>query len=136
MFPLNARILVVDDMQSLREVLKVYLRRLGYNNLTDAQDGQMAYQLLIASNTSQRPIELVICDWNMPKMNGLELLKVVRAVEAFKKLPFLMLTTESEKAKVLEAIASGVSNYLVKPVAETTLREKMRMVWEKAQANP
>ena len=134
MFNSVARILIVDDMQSLRELLKAYLRRLGFRHITDAADGREAYQALIAAKVAGAPFELVISDWNMPNMNGLELLKIVRANADWKQLPFIILTTENEKEKVVEAVLAGVSNYMVKPVEEEMLREKLQKVWEKLVA--
>lgn len=131
MFPSQARILIVDDMPSLRDLLKAYLRRLNYRAISEAEDGRVAFQALLAAKASGAPFELIISDWNMPNLDGLELLKLVRATPEFKTLPFILLTTESEKAKVLEAVLAGVSNYMVKPVEEEMLKEKMKKVWEK-----
>lgn len=131
MFPSHTRILIVDDLPSLREILKAHLRRLGFRHITEAADGREAYQMMVSAKTSGDPYEVVISDWNMPNMDGLELLKVVRAVPDWKNLPFLLLTTESEKAKVLEAVVATVSNYMVKPVDEEMLKEKLKKVWDK-----
>jgi two-component system chemotaxis response regulator CheY len=132
MFPVHARILIVDDMPSLRDLLRAYLRRLGYRNISEADDGKQAYQSLLAAQASNAPFELVISDWNMPNMDGLEFLKLVRASPSFAKVPFILLTTESEKGKVIEAVMSHVSSYMVKPVEEEMLRDKLKKVWEKA----
>jgi len=133
MFPLNTRILIVDDISSLRELLKAYLRRLGYKDIVEAVDGQEAYQVLVSSKSSSMGvgIGLVISDWNMPNLSGLDLLKLIRANPDWKSLPFLLTTTENEKHKVIEAIQSGASNYMVKPVEEATLKEKLERTWEK-----
>lgn len=131
MFSPNTRILIVDDMASLRDLLKAYLRRLKYKYITEAVDGRDAYQTLIASKAAGNPFELVICDWNMPNMTGMELLKLVRTIPEWKNLPFLILTTENEKEKVLEAVTAGVSNYIVKPIEEKTLEEKLLRTWQK-----
>ena len=131
MFPENTRILVVDDLASLRDLLKAYLRRLGFKDITEASDGQEAYQILISAKSSSSPYQLVISDWNMPNMDGLALLKNVRNVPDWKNLPFIMLTTESEKHRVLEAVVAQASNYIVKPVEESILLEKLKKVWEK-----
>ena len=131
MFPVNTRILIVDDMPSLRDLLKAYLRRLNYRNITEAEDGRVAYQALLAAKSGGAPFELVISDWNMPNLDGLELLKLVRSSPEWRNLPFLLLTTESEKTKVLEAVLANVSNYMVKPVEEEMLKDKMKKVWEK-----
>jgi two-component system chemotaxis response regulator CheY len=131
MFPLQTSILIVDDMSSLRDLLKAYLRRIGFRNISEAEDGRIAYQALLAAKAGGAPFELVISDWNMPNLDGLELLKLVRSSNEWKNLPFLLLTTESEKAKVLEAVLANVSNYMVKPVEEDMLKEKLKKVWEK-----
>ena len=131
MFPVQTRILIVDDMSSLRDLLKAYLRRLGYRNIAEAEDGRVAYQSLLAAKSSGSPFDLIISDWNMPNLDGLEFLKLVRSSPEWKNLPFLLLTTESEKAKVLEAVLANVSNYMVKPVEEDQLKEKIKKVWEK-----
>lgn len=131
MFSLNTRILIVDDMASLRDLLKAYLRRLGYKHVSEAVDGRDAYQTMIASKAAGNAFELVISDWNMPNMSGIELLKLVRAIPEWKNLPFLILTTENEKEKVMEAVMAGVSNYIVKPIEERTLEEKLLRTWQK-----
>ena len=131
MFPAKTRILIVDDMQSLRELLGAYLRRLGFKEIIEASDGQEAYQVLIDFKNRGLNIDLIISDWNMPNMNGLDLLKLIRANHSWSKLPFLLVTTESEKPKVVEAIQSGVTNYMVKPVEEATLRDKLERTWDK-----
>lgn len=131
MFPPETRILVVDDMQSLRDLMKAYLRRLGFKDIVEAQDGQEAYQILISSKAGGAHIDLVISDWNMPNLNGIDLLKLVRANPQWKNLAFIIATTENEKPKVIEAVQNGVSNYLVKPVEEAALKEKLLRTWEK-----
>lgn len=131
MFPPSTRILIVDDMASLRDLLKAYLRRLGFKSITEAVDGRDAYQTMIASKAAGNSFELVISDWNMPNLNGIELLKLVRAVPEWKALPFVILTTENEKEKVMEAVLAQVSNYIVKPIEEPTLHEKLLRTWQK-----
>ena len=135
MFPAHTRILIVDDMSSLRDLLKAYLRRLGYRNISEAEDGRIAYQALLAAKAGGSPFELDISDWNMPNLDGIELLKLVRSSAEWKNLPFLLLTTESEKTKVLEAVLANVSNYMVKPVEEEMLKEKLKRIWEKPKSN-
>lgn len=131
MFPPSTRILIVDDIQSLRDLLKAYLHRLGYWSISEAKDGQEALDILWDAQNRGEPIGLVICDWNMPVMTGIDLLKRVRMVPDWKTLPFLLLTTESEKNKIVEAIQSQVTNYMVKPVDEQTLKEKMIKAWDR-----
>lgn len=131
MFPESTRILIVDDMASMRELLKAHLRRLGYKSIIEAADGQQGYQLLVSAKTAGHPVHLIISDWNMPKMKGVEFLKAVRQVASWRELPFILLTTESEKERVMEAVMSGVSQYIVKPVSEKVLQEKMGLAWDK-----
>lgn len=131
MFPFTTRILIADDLASLREVAAAYLNRLGYKNIDSAEDGASAYQFFIEAKRNQ-PYGLILSDWNMPGLTGLELLKKVRASGGeFGKTPFILMTTESEKDKVFEAVSSGVNNYIVKPLEENTLKEKMDAVWIK-----
>lgn len=131
MFPAGTRILIIDDMASLRDLLKAYLRRLGYKHISDASDGREAYQTMIAAKLSGSPFELIICDWNMPNITGLEFVKLVRANPDWKSIPIIMLTTENEKEKVMEAILAGATNYMVKPVEEQVLQEKLMRVYQK-----
>ena len=131
MFPLTTQILIVEDMVSLRELLKSNLRQLGYKHIAEAADGREAYQAMIATKASGKSFDLVISDWNMPVVTGLELLKLVRSIPDWKDLPFLLLTTENEKAKVMEAVMAKVSNYMVKPVTAQTLEEKLLRTWQK-----
>ena len=133
MFPPETRFLLVDDMPSLREMLKIILNKAGFKAISEANDGQEAYQVLLAAKSAGKPIEVIICDWNMPNMTGIDFLKVVRAVDEWKDLPFVLLTTENEKHKVISAIQAGVTNYIVKPIEEKTVVEKLKGVWEKVK---
>lgn len=131
MFPTTTRILVADDMPTIRELVKNQLKALGYKNIVEASDGEQALNYVINGATSGTPIELVISDWNMPKMTGLEFLKQIRASDQFAKLPFVLLTSESERDQVTEAIMAGVSQYIVKPFAAKAFEEKLKGVWAK-----
>lgn len=131
MFPPNTKILVADDMPTIRDLVKGQLKAMGYKNILEAADGEQALNLLIQHNTSGNQIELVISDWNMPKMTGLEFLKQVRASQEWSNLPFILLTSESERDQVTEAILAGVSQYVVKPFAAKAFEEKLKGVWAK-----
>jgi len=122
----NMRILVVDDFATMRKVIKNLLRQTGYQNVTEAEDGVVALKEL----RSQK-IDFVISDWNMPNMTGIELLRAVRADSELSSLPFLMVTAESLKDNVLEAVKAGVSNYIVKPFTAEVLSEKIEKIIEK-----
>ncbi len=120
------KILVVDDFSTMRRIVKNILKQLGYENIEEAEDGAQAYNKLKSGNFG-----FVVSDWNMPNMDGLELLKKVRSDPDLKGLPFLMVTAEAEKDKVIEAIKAGVSNYIVKPFTAEILKEKMDRIFEK-----
>ena len=122
----DMKILIVDDFPTMRRVLKALLRQNGYINFIEAEDGQKGYQAL-KENTD---VEFIISDWNMPNMTGLEFLKTVRADPKFKRLPFLMVTGETEKENIIEAVKSGVSNYIVKPLTGEILIGKMKKIYE------
>lgn len=126
----DMKILVVDDFPTMRRIVKTLLRQLGYTNIIEAEDGEAAYKVL----KSTPDIEFIVSDWNMPNMTGLEFLKTVRADEKFKHLPFLMVTAEAEKENIIEAVKSGVSNYVVKPFTSATLKEKMAKVFQNLAA--
>ncbi len=131
MFPPNTRILVVDDMPTIRDLVKNQLRGMGFKNIIEAFDGEAALALVISNQVGGSPIELIVSDWNMPKMTGLEFLKQIRASEQFAKLPFVLLTSESDRDQVTEAIMAGVSQYLVKPFAAKAFEDKLKSVWAK-----
>jgi two-component system chemotaxis response regulator CheY len=120
----NMKILVVDDFPVMRRIVKTLMKQNGFTNFIEAEDGQLALETLKRTPD----IEFVISDWNMPNMTGIELLKAVRADSALKHLPFLMVTAEAEKENIIEAVKSGVSNYIVKPFTAQTLGEKVTKV--------
>jgi two-component system chemotaxis response regulator CheY len=126
---LNMKILVVDDFSTMRRIVKNLLRQNGYANIEEAEDGAQAYTKL-----KNGGFHFVISDWNMPNMDGLELLKKVRGDAELKDLPILMVTAEAEKEKVVTAIQAGVNNYIVKPFTGEVLKEKMDKIFEKLQA--
>jgi two-component system chemotaxis response regulator CheY len=131
MFPPTTRILIADDMPTIRDLVKTQLKAMGFKNILEAADGEQALNLLIQNNNPGTEIQLVISDWNMPKMTGLEFLKQVRASQEWANLPFVLLTSESERDQVTEAILAGVSQYVVKPFAAKAFEEKLKGVWAK-----
>jgi two-component system chemotaxis response regulator CheY len=126
---LSMKILVVDDMSTMRRIVKTCLKQVGYSNVDEAEDGQGALAKL-----SQEPYAFVISDWNMPNMTGLDLLKAIRKDPALKAIPVLMVTAESKKENIVEAIQAGVSNYIVKPFTAETLNEKIDKIFEQKAA--
>ncbi len=120
------KILIVDDFSTMRRIIKNLLKQLGYENIEEAEDGAQALSKLKSNDFS-----FVISDWNMPNMDGLELLKNLRSDDSLKDIPVLMVTAEAEKEKVVTAIQSGVNNYIVKPFTQEVLKEKMDKILEK-----
>lgn len=133
MFPPSTRILIVDDMPTIRELVKSQLRAMNLRNVVEATDGREALEMMNSSFGVQNPIELVISDWNMPHMTGLELLRQVRSSLNFPTIPFILLTSESEKEMVTDAILAGVSQYIVKPFSAKSFEDKLKAVWAKQQ---
>ncbi len=121
----NMKVLVVDDFATMRRIIKNILLQLGFKNIIEADDGTTAWDLL----DKGEQVDLVISDWNMPKMTGIELLKKVRADERFKDLPFLMVTAEAQKENIVEAVKYRVSQYIVKPFTPETLKEKLEKIF-------
>lgn len=120
---LNMNVLIVDDFATMRRILKNILRQIGFANISEAEDGKSALKEL-----KKTKYDLVLCDWNMPEMSGLEVLRTVRADEELKGLPFIMVTAEAQKDNILEAVKAGVSNYVVKPFTADTMSEKLKKV--------
>lgn len=120
---LSIKILIVDDFATMRRIMKNILKQLGYTNITEADDGTTALEALEKGN-----FDLIISDWNMPKMTGLELLKKVRASGPHTSVPFLMVTAEAQKQNVIEAVQAGVSNYVVKPFTAEAIAEKLNKI--------
>lgn len=125
MFDSKSKILIVDDMNMFRMMVKQALGTLEYKNVTEAVDGQAAFTALEQALEEKAPFDLVISDWNMPKMKGLDLLKKIRGSAWGKELPFIMLTAEAEKENVIQAMKEGVDMYMIKPFNVDTLRQKL-----------
>jgi two-component system chemotaxis response regulator CheY len=116
-------VLIVDDYKTMLRIIRNLLKQLGFNNVDEATDGAMALQMLRVGNYG-----LVISDWNMEPMTGLQLLREVRADAKLKPTPFIMVTAESKSENVVAAKEAGVSNYIVKPFNAETLKTKMSSV--------
>ncbi len=120
----NIKILVVDDFATMRKIIKNILTQLGFKDIIEADDGTTALELL-----KKQKVDLIISDWNMPKMSGIDLLKAVRSDENLKDIKFIMVTAEAQKENVVEAIKHGVNQYVVKPFTPETLKEKLEKVF-------
>src|SRR6187431_3732594 len=114
------KFLVVDDFSTMRRIVKNLLQELGYSDITEADDGNTALPLLQAGS-----FDVLITDWNMPGMPGIDLLKAVRADARLAKLPVLMLTAEAKREQIIEAAQAGVNGYVIKPFTAVTLKEKI-----------
>jgi two-component system chemotaxis response regulator CheY len=121
---LNMKILVVDDFATMRRIVKNVLKQIGFTKIVEADDGSTALAVL-----QKDKIDLIVSDWNMPKVTGLELLKTVRSDESMKAIPFLMVTAEAQKDYVIQAVQAGVSNYVVKPFTAEALKEKLEKIF-------
>lgn len=126
MFDAATRVLIVDDMMTMRKIVAKACKDIGFTDITEAADGQKAWEIM---QTSQ--FGLVISDWNMPNCTGIDLLKRVRADGRNKGIPFILLTAESESHQVAEAVKAGVDNYIVKPFTPDLLQKKLEETYKK-----
>jgi two-component system, chemotaxis family, chemotaxis protein CheY len=122
---LNMKVLVVDDMATMRRIVKNILKQLGFANMEEAENGQEALQKLHADTYG-----FIVSDWNMPVMTGIDMLRAIRADEKLKAIPVLMVTAEAQQANLVEAIQAGVSNYIVKPFTAETMQEKLGKIFK------
>lgn len=122
------RILLVDDFEMIRSLLKQALKQLGYNDLTEAVDGVDALEKINKAKNEGKPFDLVFLDWNMPKMSGIEVVQKCKADEALKALPFIMITAEREQKSVVTALKAGVSDYVIKPFSPRQLASKIERI--------
>ena len=119
----SIKVLVVDDYALTRDMVKSIVRQLGFVNVQSVENGQAALEVV-----RREEVGLIICDWNMPCVSGLEVLRQVRSLPGGKTRPFLMLTAEAYRENVMEALKAGVSDYIVKPFSSQTLAEKIALV--------
>ena len=121
-----AKILVVDDFSTMRRIIKNLLKDLGFSNIQEADDGSTALPML-----QQGDFDFVVTDWNMPGMQGIDLLRNIRADDKLKHLPVLMVTAEAKKEQIVAAAQAGVNGYVVKPFTAATLKEKLDKIFER-----
>ncbi|MBE7213889.1 chemotaxis response regulator CheY [Shewanella benthica] len=120
------KILVVDDFSTMRRIIKNLLRDLGFSNTQEADDGTTALPML-----QKGDFDFVVTDWNMPGMQGIDLLKAIRADEQLKNIPVLMVTAEAKREQIIAAAQAGVNGYVVKPFTAATLKEKLEKIFER-----
>jgi len=126
MFDTKTKVLVVDDMLTMRRIVTKILKEMGFTDISEAIDGQDAWE-----KTKTGGYGLIISDWNMPNCSGLEFLKRVRADQQLAKTPFLLVTAEAEQQQVVDAIKSGVDQYIVKPFTPQGLKSKLESAYKK-----
>ncbi|MBT5471702.1 MAG: response regulator [Nitrospina sp.] len=117
------KVLVVDDSAVMRQIIKKNLKELGFSDLSEAEDGAAGLK-----KAGEEPVDLIVSDWNMPNMTGLEFLKAVRADDKLKGINFIMVTSEADKEKIMEAVQAGVNQYIVKPFNAMQLEEKIKAI--------
>ena len=120
------KILVVDDFSTMRRIVKNLLKELGFANVDEAEDGAVALQKL-----QEGGFDFVVTDWNMPNMDGLQLLQAIRSTPSLAHLPVLMITAEAKKENIIAAAQAGASGYIVKPFTAATLAEKLQKIFDK-----
>ncbi|KXI27946.1 MULTISPECIES: chemotaxis response regulator CheY [Paraglaciecola] len=122
----NMKILVVDDFSTMRRIIKNLLKDLGFTNIQEADDGNTALPML-----QQGDFDFVVTDWNMPGMQGIDLLRAIRANPNLKHIPVLMVTAEAKKEQIVAAAQAGVNGYVIKPFTAATLKEKLAKIFER-----
>jgi two-component system chemotaxis response regulator CheY len=122
----NMKVLVVDDFSTMRRIIKNLLRDLGFTNISEADDGNTALPMLKAGD-----FDFVVTDWNMPVMQGIDLLKAIRADEKLSHIPVLMVTAEAKKDQIVMAAQAGVNGYIVKPFTAATLSAKLDKIFQR-----
>jgi two-component system chemotaxis response regulator CheY len=131
MFPTNINVLVAEDSITIREILKMQLSKMGYQNVVESIDGLQALETLQKNQSEGKAIHLIIADWHMPNMSGLDLLVHVKSDPQFETIPFLMVTGDQELSLVALAISNGADDFIVKPVTSDVLHERMSAIWQR-----
>ncbi|ALO36577.1 histidine kinase [Colwellia sp. MT41] len=122
----NMKVLVVDDFSTMRRIVKNLLRDLGFTNIQEADDGSTALPMLQGGD-----FDFVVTDWNMPGMQGIDLLKAIRADASLSHIPVLLITAEAKKEQIVMAAQAGVNGYIVKPFTAATLKTKIEKIFER-----
>jgi two-component system chemotaxis response regulator CheY len=134
MFPTDTRILLTDDSQTTRSLLRTFLKNAGYGwHLHEAEHGVRALEILREQEEKNKPIQLILSDWEMPLLSGLDFLKKVREEARWKTIPFIMITSVNRPEQVVEAVKAGVTGYIVKPLQAETLLERMKTAYTKSK---
>jgi len=130
----SLKFLVVDDDPDTRNLIKVLLRKSGFKNVTSVSDGEEAFRFVKQSLEDGDPVELILADWNMPNLDGLELLKKIQDDPRFSNIPYIMVTADNDRDHVLEVLSTGVTDYMVKPIIVDVLVKKIVQACDKPAA--
>ena len=120
---LNKKILIVDDITMMRRILRYTLKQIGLTNIIEADDGKSAIKAL-----KREKVDIIVCDWNMPEMKGIDVLNKVRSDNEFKDIPFIMVTVKDNKKDIEEAVKLGVTDYILKPFTVNTFSKKLEKI--------
>ena len=121
---LNMKVLIVDDFATMRRILRNILKQIGFTDINEADDGSTALKEL-----KKEKYDLILCDWNMPEMPGIDLLNTIKADDELKGIPFVMVTAEAQKDNIVGAVKAGVNSYIVKPFTAETISDKLKKVF-------
>ncbi len=121
---LNMKVLIVDDFATMRRILRNILKQIGFTNIAEADDGSTALKEL-----KKEKYDLILCDWNMPEMPGIDLLNTIKSDDELKGIPFVMVTAEAQKDNIVGAVKAGVNSYIVKPFTAETIGDKLKKVF-------
>jgi two-component system chemotaxis response regulator CheY len=121
---LNMKVLIVDDFATMRRILRNILKQIGFTDINEADDGSTALKEL-----KKEKYDLILSDWNMPEMPGIDLINAIRADDELKGIPFVMITAEAQKDNIIGAVKAGVNSYVVKPFTAETIGEKLKKVF-------
>lgn len=127
------KILIVDDFDMIRALIRESLKEIGYTNLTEGEDGLDGYEKILASQKEGNPFDLIFIDWNMPRMTGIEVIEKCKADESLRQLPFIMISTEREQKSVVTALRTGASDYIVKPFSSAQIYRKISRIFESSK---
>ena len=122
---LKMKVLIVDDFATMRRIVRNVLKQIGFTTMVEADNGKAALKVL-----KKEKIDLILCDWNMPEMPGIDLLKAIKSDDELKNIPFVMVTAEAQKENIIEAVKAGVSSYIVKPFTAETVTEKLNTIFK------
>jgi two-component system chemotaxis response regulator CheY len=133
-FPADTRILIVDDADIIRQSVHEILLSMGFSQIVEAIDGNDAMAKMKDASAENKPFGLILSDWHMPNLSGLDLLRMIRVQPEWENTPFVLMTVEAELKRVTTAISAGVDQYIVKPVDGASLKKKLMLAWDKRKS--